>query len=235
MQLFPVLDLWDGIVVHARGGRRDEYLPLVSSLAPDPSPLRVVAGLLQWHRFPQLYIADLNAIRGYGDNSAVIAAIAQNYPDLELWIDAGAASHAAIARLFALGVARPVIGTETLPDLAAWQVLRTLPGAERLVLSLDYRRGDFLGPVGLDQQPELWSETVIAMSLAQIGSREGPDWGLLERLRQKRPQTGVFLAAGGVRGLEDLRRLAAWGVKGVLLASALHEGGLKPVELHQIL
>ncbi|ADJ27326.1 HisA/HisF-related TIM barrel protein [Nitrosococcus watsonii] len=235
MQLLPVLDLWGGVVVHARGGQRDDYLPLASPLAPNSSPLQVVAGLLQWCRFQQLYIADLNAIMGDGNNHFMIAAIAQSYPDLELWVDGGTACHEAVAQLFALGVARPVVGTETLPDLEAWQALQSA-WPERLALSLDHRRGAFLGPAGLDRQPELWPGTVIAMSLDQVGSQQGPDWPLLERLRQRSLRKGMsLLAAGGVRCLEDLKQLAAWGVEGVLLASALHDGSLSPAELRQML
>src|SRR5699024_5917601 len=137
--------------------------------------------------------------------------------------------------LFALGVERPVVGTEILPDLKSWQMLQTLPGAERLVLSLDYRKGEGLGPVEFNQQPEFWPETVIAMSLDQVGSQLGPDWILLEQLRQKRPQGGEILAAGGICCLEDLRQLATWGVSGALLASALHNGSLSAVELRQLL
>ncbi|ABA56788.1 HisA/HisF-related TIM barrel protein [Nitrosococcus oceani] len=235
MQLLPVLDLWGGVVVHARGGQRDSYLPLNSPFAPNSSPLQVVAGLLQWCRFQQLYIADLNAIMGDGNNHFMIAAIARSYPDLELWVDGGTARHEAVAQLFALGVARPVVGTETLPDLESWQALQS-SWPEQLALSMDHRRGAFLGPAGLDRQPELWPGTVIAMSLDQIGSQQGPDWSLLERLGQRSLRKRIsLLAAGGVRCLEDLKQLAAWGVEGVLLASALHDGSLNPAELQQML
>lgn len=235
MKLLPVLDLLGGVVVHARGGRRESYQPLVSPFALNSSPLQVVAGLLQWHPFPRLYLADLDAIMGRGNNSAVIATIAQSYPTLELWVDAGAMSCEAIIQLFALGVERPVVGTEILPNLKSWQRLQTLPGAERLVLSLDHRHGEGLGPVELNQQSEWWPETVIAMSLDQIGSQRGPDWLLLEQLREKRPRGGEMLAAGGICGLEDLKQLTAWGVSGALLASALHDGCLNAVELEQLL
>jgi phosphoribosylformimino-5-aminoimidazole carboxamide ribotide isomerase len=235
MKLLPVLDLLDGMVVHAKGGRRDGYLPLVSLLSFHSSPLGIVAGLLRLHPFQHLYIADLDAIMRQGDNRQAIAAITRDYPDLELWVDAGAASHEAIIQLLVLGVARPVVGTETLPDLETWQVLQASPWAERLVLSLDYRNGRFLGPLGLDQQPALWSRTIIVMSLDQVGSRGGPDWILLEQLRRKRPLGGELLAAGGVHCVEDLKQLAAWGADGVLLASALHDGILSAVGVEEIL
>ena len=101
---------------------------------------------------------------------------------------------------------------------------------------MDHRRGAFLGPAGLDRQPEFWPGTVIAMSLDQVGSQQGPDWPLLERLRKRSLRKRIsLLAAGGVRCLGDLKQLAAWGVEGVLLASALHDGSLSPAEFQQML
>jgi phosphoribosylformimino-5-aminoimidazole carboxamide ribotide isomerase len=234
MMILPVLDICGGVVVHARGGRRECYLPLVSPSCADPSPLSTVASLLRLYPFQHLYVADLDAIKGTGDNGLMIGAIALNYPDLELWVDAGAASCDEVEYLFTLGVARPVVGTETLPDMAAWQRLQAAPWAERLVLSLDYQEGSFLGPAGLGRQPDPWPAAVIAMSLDRVGSKKGPDWPLLTRLKQERPSGGKLLAAGGIRGMEDLRQLAGWGASGVLLASALYSGSLGMVELQQL-
>jgi phosphoribosylformimino-5-aminoimidazole carboxamide ribotide isomerase len=234
MIVLPVLDLCKGGVVHARGGRREHYLPLASPSCSNSSPLSRVARLLQLYSFQNLYLADLDAIRGEGDNSSVIGAIARDYPGLELWVDAGVASRERIEYLFTLGVARPIVGTETLPDVEAWQWLQAASWADRLVLSLDYRGGCFLGPPELNQQPTLWPATIIAMSLDRVGSKKGPDWWLLERLRQKRPHGGKLLAAGGIRGVEDLMQLAVWGASGVLLASALYDGSVGAVELQQL-
>ena len=36
---------------------------------------------------------------------------------------------------------------------------------------------------------------------------------------------------GGVRGVDDLRRLKACGVRAALVASALHDGALTPADL----
>lgn len=232
MLLLPVLDLMDGRVVHAYGGRRDDYPPLTG----DPSPLFVIERLLALYPFQQLYIADLDAIRGHGNNHSLIATIAQGYPALSLWVDAGTATPEAVERLLERGVTRPVVGTETLPSLEFWQALQNFPWAGRLVLSLDYREGKFLGPLELERQPERWPTTIIAMSLERIGGKGGPHWPLLTQVRQKSlPRQRELFAAGGVRGLEDLRQLAAEGIKGVLLASALYDGRLGTAELRQIL
>lgn len=233
MKFLPVLDLMNGLVVHAKGGQREHYLPLISPFSAYSSPLEIVAGLLKWYPFSHLYLADLDSIMGHGHHHSVIAAIVQYYPRLKLWVDAGAVSCEAILQLFAIGVAHPVVGTESLPDIDTWQRLRRLPMADRLVLSLDYRNSRFLGPVELGAQPELWPETVIVMSLAQIGSQKGPDWILLNEIKQKRLQQGGLFAAGGVACLKDLEQLVRWGADGVLLASALYNGNLSAENLIQ--
>ncbi len=66
------------------------------------------------------------------------------------------------------------------------------------------------------------------MTLARIGAGEGPDWARLALIRdQAGPEREVY-AAGGVRDAADLERLAAEGIAGVLVASALHGGKLPP-------
>lgn len=234
MILLPVLDLLHGRVVHARGGRRNGYMPL-AAFPFDSSPLSVTGKLLELYQFEQIYIADLDAIMGRGNNHPAIAAIAQCYPALQLWVDGGITDSRAVERLLEIGVARPVIGTETLPGLNSWRALQNSLWAECLVLSLDYREGKFLGLPRLERQPELWPTTIIAMSLDRVGGKQGPRWSLLARLRHKCLQRGgELLAAGGIRGLEDLNRLTAEGIKGALLATALYDGSLGAAELRQI-
>ena len=53
----------------------------------------------------------------------------------------------------------------------------------------------------------------------------GPDLARLERTRERAASRSVF-AAGGLRDLSDIDRLAAAGVAGVLVATALHDGRL---------
>ena len=45
-RLIPVLDLMNGKVVRAVGGRRDEYRPVVSTLTPSTEPVEVAMALL---------------------------------------------------------------------------------------------------------------------------------------------------------------------------------------------
>jgi phosphoribosylformimino-5-aminoimidazole carboxamide ribotide isomerase len=225
MDVIPVIDLKGGRVVHARRGERDHYLPLASPLAPSPEPMAVLAGLLAHFPFPIVYLADLDAITGAGDHEAVIAALEAAHPSLTLWVDNGIAEAAAARAWQARHRARLVLGSESQRDTACLAALD--PAA--VILSLDFRGETLLGPAAL-ADPALWPETVIVMTLARIGAGEGPDWARLQEIRAKAEGRRV-VAAGGVRDAADLERLAAMGIEGVLVASALHGGALPPAVL----
>ena len=61
------------------------------------------------------------------------------------------------------------------------------------------------------------------MTLARVGSDQGPDLGKLSEMLRGDHGRRLF-AAGGVRNAEDLRILAETGAAGALIASALHTG-----------
>ena len=150
-------------------------------------------------------------------------------------VDAGTAAAAAVAGLLALGVARVVIGTESLPGAEAFRQLRAdLPDAP-LVLSLDLRGGRLISPDpalsgaapadALARFADAGAREAIVLDLARVGSGEGPDVTLLEELHARFPDVEL-LAGGGVRDAADLRALAGAGAAGALVATALHDGAI---------
>lgn len=223
MEVIPVIDLKNGHVVHARGGRRDEYQPIETPLSPGSSaPADVVAGLLRLHPFRSLYVADLDAIEGRGDNRAALAGLP---PGLDLWLDAGAHDPASAAWLDRGSL---VLGSESQPGLDLLRDLRDRPG---LVLSLDFRGDAFQGPPGILAKPQLWPARVIAMTLARVGAGQGPDLTRLAGIVAAAGPGRRVYAAGGVRSAEDLRAAAACGAAGALVATALHAGGIGTAEI----
>jgi phosphoribosylformimino-5-aminoimidazole carboxamide ribotide isomerase len=222
MQIIPVIDILGGVVVRAVAGRRDDYKPLLSPLCASCAPLEVVATFMRLHSFPTIYIADLDAIMRRGDNSGAVLELSAAFPHVEFWLDAGAGKN------FGANIST-VVGSESLspgappPDLA---------GATRRVLSLDFRGAQFLGPSALRTTPALWPARVIVMSLARIGVGEGPDMATLEAIKASAGNREIF-AAGGLRGVDDLRLLSQKGIAGALVASALHDGRLDAAALAQ--
>jgi phosphoribosylformimino-5-aminoimidazole carboxamide ribotide isomerase len=218
MDIIPVIDIRHGAAVRAVAGRRADYRPLVTPLAATSAPLDVAEGLMSLAAFRTLYIADLDAIEGRGDNRAAVRAIAARFPDLGLWVDAGFRRADDARDWLAIERVEAVFGSESLESLA---VLETLPA--RAILSLDFRGDMLLGPEGLLRASALWPPRVIAMTLDRVGAGAGPD---IDRLAKLRAVAGdrALIAAGGVRGLEDLAVLREAGAAAVLVASALHEG-----------
>jgi phosphoribosylformimino-5-aminoimidazole carboxamide ribotide isomerase len=227
-ELIPVIDLMGGLVVHARAGDRDRYRPIEGSrVASSPEPAAVVRGLLALHPFRILYIADLDAIRKQGDHKATILALRHEFPQLRLWVDAGFAAECGCRRFLAADLGDLVLGSESQADLG---LLDLFGGDPHLVLSLDFQGDRQLGTRALFEAPQRWPERVIAMTLARVGGSAGPDLERLRALRAAAPDKQLY-AAGGVRGLDDVRSLMRLGCAGALIASVLHDGRLGRTEL----
>jgi phosphoribosylformimino-5-aminoimidazole carboxamide ribotide isomerase len=230
MNIIPVIDLLEHNVVHAKRGERQHYRPIASGLCNGSEPLAIAQALLELYPFDTLYIADLNAIQGKPAHVDEIAIIRQHYPRLRIWLDAGFRHADDLLPWAGLGV-MPVIGSESLTDMTNYQALIDERVAH--VLSLDFRGADYQGPQALQNAPDLWPEHVIGMTLAQVGSNEGPDHRRLQQLKTMTPH-GKIYGAGGVRNADDLQRLQEEGIAGALVASALHSGQISRHDIARV-
>ncbi|MCH9766007.1 MAG: nickel transporter [Alphaproteobacteria bacterium] len=232
MRLIPVIDLKGGAVVAAVGGARRHYRELQSPLSASATLSGVSAGLQTLYPFADHYVADLDAIAGHGDHTGEVFQYAAAHPNLRVWLDAGIRSLAAVEVASVPANIHLVVGSETLTDLAALKELKAA-FAERLLLSLDFRGDNFLGPVDLLQHPETWPGRIIVMTLAQVGARQGLDLPKVIEILSRADGRDVF-AAGGVRHLSDMKTLHDLGAKGALVATALHNGQIKTGDLQEI-
>ena len=214
MQLIPVIDLKDGLVVQAVGGLRDQYQPIHqhSRLTQTSDVESVIKGYRQLFPFKSFYLADLNAIMGLGNHQLLINRLLDEFSDCEFWIDDGR-QQADVSPYS--GYYKAVLGSEV-----QQQPLLSLNSEQ--ILSLDFRNNRFLGDVSWLERDIYWPKNVIVMNLDCVGRNQGPDFQRLEALIDSHPDTD-FVAAGGVRNDQDLLRLEVLGVKAVLLASALHQ------------
>ncbi|MCB5189645.1 nickel transporter [Methylobacillus arboreus] len=232
MEVIPVIDLMNGLVVHARKGERAHYQPLTSSLCKSSAVSEILEALLRLYPFPVVYIADLDAIQKRGHHLGLINQLLQQHPGLEIWIDAGINSIADI-QYWAHDRLRPVLGTESIPDIATWHQLSQVCAGKH-ILSLDFTLAGYQGPPELLQSAQFWPSDIIVMSLPHVGSYSGPDIASLSQFRTQHPSHYIY-AAGGIRHLADLQLLDARGIKGALIASALHNGNLDQAALQTIL
>jgi uncharacterized protein related to proFAR isomerase len=231
LQAIPVIDLLRSQVVRARMGDRATYRPLASPLSPTSDAVDVVRGLLSVHPFSTLYVADLDAIQGAGDNLPTLHRIRAEFPRLRMWIDNGAADAAALDALIGADLGIAVIGSESQRDSGL--IARASGTSIEVVLSLDFRGDAFQGPAEILAEPALWPKRVIVMTLARVGSGAGPDLGRLAAIRSIAGGRGIY-AAGGVRDAADLKALKAAGAAGALIASALHEQRIVGADLEAV-
>lgn len=232
MQVIPVIDLMNGAVVHARKGDRAHYQPIVSNLCHGSKASEIVQALLGLYPFPILYIADLDAIQRRGHHRNLVDTLLIQHPGLEIWIDAGISSIADIQHWTHTRL-RPVLGTESIPDIATWHQLAQAC-ADRHILSLDFTAAGYQGPPELLQNTVSWPLEVIVMSLPYVGSHNGPDMEKLIHFHSQHPKHS-FYAAGGIRQMADLQLLDKKNIKGALVASALHNGRLDKTALRDLL
>ncbi len=223
VQIIPVIDLMDGRVVHARGGRRGEYEPIRTPLCTGAGPEDIVGALLALHVFRTIYVADLDAILGRGANGETLTRLRDRFSQIEFWVDAGRSQ----PDIPAPGL-RTVIGTETgvrVADLADWHRC----GADFL-LSLDFTASGYAGDPDILADPGCWPRDVIVMDLPAVGSARGPDWSRIDPLIARSPDSHWYVA-GGIRDERDLEAACTRNVRGVLAATALHTGTLFPSEI----
>src|SRR6476620_5467896 len=88
-RLIPVLDVMGGVVVHAVGGRRDDYQPLKNNLTFVCDPETVLQAFQDQMDPFEVYIADLDAIRGSGEISPALRRLIERNRSLVFWVDAG--------------------------------------------------------------------------------------------------------------------------------------------------
>lgn len=238
MRVIPVLDLLDGKVVHGVSGEREKYKPIDSDLIDSADPLPV-ASKFEEMGFGEIYVADLNAIQGDGENIDFISRIASE-TQLSLMVDAGFRNSEGPEPYVEGGVDKLVLATETLGSLDVVKEVRAeyptnivasvdLKGDEVIAESQDLRRPF---PELVRGFKENGTSEIILLNLEKVGSSTGPDIELVERgLRHvKNP----VLIGGGVRNVQDLISLREVGAAGALVATALHDRSIEVEDLEDL-
>lgn len=228
MKIIPVLDLKNGVIVHAKHGDREQYQPVKSKLCRSSDIAHVIDAFLSVYDFDTFYIADLNAIMHQGHHDFLITEILADYPHIVFWVDKGYQPYH--SPLMRLNNYLPVLGSESYRD----ETVCELSAFEKqFILSLDYSVAGALGAASLFSSPIFWPDNIIVMTLACVGSNQGPDLRKLKPFCRQYPQKN-FIAAGGIRHHDDLQALKNIGIKQALVASALHSGALKRADLEKL-
>ncbi len=227
MDVIPAIDLRDGKVVRLIQGQYDRQITYRDD--PAEQARQFHADGARW-----LHIVDLDGAKaGRPVNTATIEAIAR-LDLLKVEVGGGLRDEASIAQLLDMGVTRVIIGTKAVSDFD-WFSRMAEKFAGRIVLGLD-ARGSMVATHGwledskqtvlefAARADELPLAAIIYTDIAKDGMLTGPNIERTEALAQA-VKTPV-VASGGVKEVDDIRRLHPIGVSGVIVGRSLYEGTL---------
>lgn len=228
MIVIPAIDLRHGETVRLRQGRADEEK--VFQLSPAEAARR-------WRNLGAryLHVVDLDgAFAGEPRNLASLASIMEAV-DIPVQFGGGMRSEKTLSQVLGMGVERVIVGTRALQSLD-WlkEMCARFPG--RVALGLDVRAGKLvvkgwqeLHPRPLEQLladiSELPLSAVIFTSVLRDGMLEGPDIKEIEEISRICPIP--LIASGGITTLEDVLKLKALPLAGIIIGRALYEGSLR--------
>ena len=225
--------------MHAVRGRRNEYKPLNSVLCESTYPVEV-AEALKALEFSELYVADLDAITRGCPNFSLYKKLTDK-TGFKLMLDAGVASIEAAKKLFDSGVAKVIIGTETLLSTSFVANAIESFGSEKIMVSLDlmgdrvlnkFEPDTLVNPMVLLRKfQEMGVFQIIMLDLEKVGSGEGVNKLFLKEIIRK-IEARIYVG-GGVQNIKELLEMKNLGVSGALVATALHSGLISPEEMKQ--
>lgn len=241
MRIIPVIDVMDGVAVHAVGGHREYYRPVQSAVSESTDPVRMLSVLKRRFKAEQCYVADINGLQRREPGRCQLAELSQ--VGVALMVDAGVRQQSDVEALLELDVDQIILGSETIPDLQLVQQLVEQFGSDQLIFSVDLREGSLittnpgwqqLSPLELTMQVAgIGIERFILLDLSAIGTGRGVSTvSLCRELRQRLP-TAHLIAGGGVRSTAHLTELEQAGADGALVATALHNGTLTAEDLRR--
>lgn len=227
MRCIFVVDIFNGTVVHAVRGEREQYEPIdrYSKMVTSSDPEEVVRAV----RPKEVYIADLNQIMGKGENLEDIGTISRMARTIA---DIGISSLSDLDYLPER--VTPVLGTETaslgLMEEATLQreIIVSVDMKSRKVLSRDIELAASSPRDVLRRLNGFPLAGVILLELDRVGTSLGLDNGFLEKAVSISDHR--LILGGGVKDVKDLQELEQLGFRGALVATAVHNGRI-PLEM----
>ena len=227
MEIIPAIDLRDGKCVRLIQGQYDQQITYKDDPAEQAREFHTDGA--RW-----LHVVDLDGAKaGRPVNTETIASIAE-LGLLKVEVGGGLRDEASIRQLLDMGVTRVIIGTKAVSDFDWFRdIAQTFPG--QIVLGLD-ARGAMVATHGwleessqsvLDfarRADELPLAAIIYTDITKDGMLSGPNIERTAALAEA-VKTPV-IASGGVKEVEDIRRLNPIGVAGVVVGRSLYEGTL---------
>jgi phosphoribosylformimino-5-aminoimidazole carboxamide ribotide isomerase len=241
IQVIPSIAIRNGKVVKMRKGDPS------SEKAYDENPLDL-AKRFEDHGIEVVHLVDLDgATKGSPVNWFALEAIA-GHTNLKVDFTGGISTDGDISKAYEFGAAYITAASVAVTDpelFASWIISF---GREKITLGADVVDKDSMRLLyrGWKDKSELTLHEHLAYfynrglkyvkstDVSRDGVLEGPAFEFYKEVRTAFPELSI-LASGGVRGVDDIKRLQDMGIFGVIFGKAFYEGVLKLEDLEQFL
>jgi len=228
MLIIPVIDLSNGVVIHALHGKRELYRPIKSKISDSCNPDSILSAFFQLYPFKIIYIADIDAIQGKNSHSKLINKFADNYKECEFWVDAGL-EYVLENKSYCTGNnIKPILGSEN--DISFTEYQKIINSNPDTILSLDFNDNGLINNSYLLDKETNWPKKVIIMRLHLVGSNSGVDKNFLKDILKINKNSEIYVA-GGIRNTNDIKILNLKNINGCLISTALHQQNITKEEL----
>jgi phosphoribosylformimino-5-aminoimidazole carboxamide ribotide isomerase len=241
IQVIPSIAIRKGKVIKMRKGDPN------SEKSYDENPLDL-AKRFEDHGLEVVHLVDLDGSeKGSPKNYHVVEAIA-GYTDLKIDFTGGISTDGDISKAFESGASYITASSIAVTDRELFNSWILSYGREKITLGADvtdvesknllFRGWQRKSEMTLFEHLEYFHSRglkyVKSTDVSRDGVLEGPAFSFYQEIIQQFPGISV-LASGGVRGVDDIKKLNELGVFAVIFGKAYYEGILKLKDLEQFL
>ncbi len=226
MEVIPAIDLSGGKCVRLYKGKKGTE----KIYFEDP-----LEALNFWIKkgVKRLHFVDLDGAWGSNINKILIEKMVKKAAGkVKVQVGGGIRSIDAAVNLINQGVDRVIIGTLAINKPEIIKELKERIGSNHIIVALDYREGKIEThgwTEKTDKSPftfgkiieEFGAGFILFSSIEADGAFTGPDFENIEKMVSS-VKIPIY-AAGGIRNIDDIRKLSSIGVKGIIIGKAFYE------------
>ena len=231
MKIFPAIDLKNGKCVRLYQGE------FTSSKVVGEDPLQTALSFAA-QGAEYLHMVDLDgALNGNIENINSINKIIKEL-NIPIQLGGGIRSLDTIEMLLEKGVSRVILGTAALNNPSMVKEAVKVFG-EKIAIGIDARNG-YVAVEGwktssqieyidfAKQMEHIGAKTIIFTDISRDGTLTGPNFEATGKINDA--VTCNIIASGGMKDIEDIRRLKKMNIYGAIIGKALYSGNISLVE-----
>jgi phosphoribosylformimino-5-aminoimidazole carboxamide ribotide isomerase len=241
MKIYPAIDLMAGQAVRLEKG------DFKKKTVYGEDPVAVALGFLK-DGAEYLHIVDLDGAREQGSRQKAVISEIIKASHLAVQTGGGIRKPSDVADLLTAGAEKVVVGSLAVKDRDTVAAMIERFGPGKFVLALDVicdgDKSPRVAVAGWQEQTEILLTEMIreylgfgikdflVTDIERDGMLSGPNFSLYEGILGEFSEVALQ-ASGGIRDLDDLKRLKALGAAGTIIGKALYEGRLSLKEALQ--